>query len=242
MLELDEARARILAAAFRVEPERVALQAADGRVLAETVVASAPLPAFDASAMDGYALALDDLRGPGPWTLPVRGESRSGHPAGLLGRGSACRIFTGAELPRGADTIVIQEEVERRENLVSFVPKPNRWANARRAGEDLQPGQIALQAGTRLGPAQIGLAACLDISELVVARRPKVTIICTGDELRAPGSPPRPASIPNSNAPALTSLVRKAGAEVRAALLVRDDIEATRAALHDALGDGDLVL
>jgi molybdopterin molybdotransferase len=242
MLELDEARERILAAARPVERERVPLEDADGRVLAETIVASGPLPAFDASAMDGYALSVGDLIGSGPWTLPVRGESRTGHPAPRLERGSACRIFTGAELPSGADAVVIQEEVELRGGRVTVGNKPERWDNLRRAGEELAAGQVALAAGTRLGPAQLGLAASLDVCELFVARRPKVTILCTGDELRAPGTPKRPGSIPNSNAPALTSMVKRAGAVVRSTSLVEDRVDVTRDALADALGKSDLVL
>src|SRR5262245_19624271 len=110
MLEFEQARAQILASVARLDAERVPLEEADGRVLAEAAVARQKLPTFDASAMDGYAVALDYLTGAGPWLLPVRGESRTGHPSGPLEPGSARRIFTGAELPSGAEAVVLQED------------------------------------------------------------------------------------------------------------------------------------
>jgi len=132
MLTFDEARARVLADATRLGEERVALGEADGRVLAEALVADRPLPPFDGSAMDGYALRLDDLAGEPPFRLPAGAvESRAGRPPPALGPGAACRIFTGAALPAGADTVVMQEEVDRHGEVAIFRARPRRGAPRR---------------------------------------------------------------------------------------------------------------
>src|SRR3954466_9043907 len=199
MLTFAEARARLLSDVARVGTERIALGVAAGRVLARALMAHGPFPAFSASAMDGYAVATMDLVGPGPFVLEVRGESRTGAPAPALAAGTACRIFTGAELPARADAVIMQEDVSREGDRVRFALLPKIGAHVRRQGEDLAAGQQALAAGTRLLPGHLALAASLDHPELEVGRRPVVTILCTGDELRAPGEPARPASIAESN-------------------------------------------
>lgn len=242
MLTLDEARARLLATATRVGRQRVALADALGRVLAEPVEARAPMPPFDASAMDGYALASGALSGEGPFTLPVKGESRTGAPAPRLEPRTACRIFTGAELPAGADAVIMQEHVVRDGDAIRFDARPKPWGNVRRAGEDLAAGAIAMQPGSRLEPGHLALAASLERAELVVSRRPLVTVLCTGDELRAAGEPPRPASIPESNGVAIAAMARRAGAEARIGPIVRDDADGTRAAIEEALVATDLLV
>jgi molybdopterin molybdotransferase len=244
MLTFEEARARVLAGAGRLGAESVDLGGAEGRVLAEALVADRPLPPFDGSAMDGYAVRTADFAGEPPFRLPVgTEESRAGRPAPPLTPGVACRIFTGAELPRGADAVVMQEEVTRDGTAALFASRPRRGAHVRAAGEDLRPGTVAIAEGTRLHAGHLALAASLDRGGLSVARRPRVTIICTGDELRAPGAPAAgPAGIPESNGVALAAMVRQAGGAPRLAPSVGDDLAATAAALDHALADADLVL
>jgi molybdopterin molybdotransferase len=243
VLTFLEARAKILEGVVRLPPERVPLADGDGRVLAEPLVAERPLPPFSQSAMDGYALRLADLAGDPPFRLPLAPEeSRAGRPAPPLPDGAICRIFTGAEVPRGADTVVVQEDVAREGESVVLASRPTAGAHIRAAGEDIAPGQEAIAAGTRLHPGHLSLAASLDRGELVVARRPRVAIVCTGDELRAPGTPGGPASIPNSNGVALAALVRQVGGEPRVLPPVGDDLGATTGALTEALATADLVL
>jgi molybdopterin molybdotransferase len=243
MLTFEEARSRILAGATRLPQEPVPLDGAAGRVLAERIVATQQLPPFDHSAMDGYAVRLADLIGDGPFELRVGpDESRAGRAAPALGSRQACRIFTGAALPRGADAVVMQEDVGRDGDRIAFAARPKPGAHVRAAGEDLRPGQEALAEGTRLLAGHLSLAASLDRAEILVARRPVVAIVCTGDELRAPGAPGRPGSIPESNGVALAALCRQVGAEPRVLPSIGDDLDATVAALDRALGGADLLL
>jgi molybdopterin molybdotransferase len=248
VLTFEEARARILAGVARLGAERVPLDGAAGRVLAETLVATAPLPPFDHSAMDGYALRTSDLTGDGPFSLSLGAEeSRAGRSPPALAPRQACRIFTGAALPAGADAVVMQEDVTQ-ENVtidgprIVFATRPKPGAHVRAAGEDIRPGQRALVEGTRLQAGHLSLAASLDRGELIVARRPRVAIVCTGDELRAPGTPGGPTSIPESNGVALAALCRQAGGEPRVWPAIGDDLEATTGALERALQDADLLL
>ena len=242
MLDFETARERLLSDAPRLGAMRVSLSAALGRVLAEDLIARDPIPPFDTSAMDGYALRANELSGSGPWTLPVEGESQTGHVPPSLRRGAATRIFTGAVVPEGADTVEMQENVERQGDNATFT-KPSRIGNnIRKRGEDLAVGQAVLSAGARLGPYQIGLAASLDRPNLTVSRPPRVTIVCTGDELRNPGEPARPGSIPESNGVALASLAIQAGADAILAPLTGDDLDATAASLEAALRTSDLLV
>lgn len=210
MLTFDEARKLLLAHALPVGPERISLVSAAGRVLAESVLAPLALPPFDASAMDGYALALASLVGEAPWKLPVLAESRAGRPAAALGPGGACRILTGAEVPVGADTVVMQEDVERVGNEIRLTRTPAARAHVRPAGSDLANGAVALETGLRLGPGQLALAAMVGRAHLLVARRPTVTILCSGDELRLPGEPLGAAGIYESNGVALAAQAAQA--------------------------------
>jgi molybdopterin molybdotransferase len=242
MMSFEAARERLLRDVLRVPTERVPLEAALGRVLAEHVVAEAPIPPFSYSAMDGYALATRDVEGAGPWRLPVRGESRTGHPSGSLAAGAACAISTGAEVPRGADAVLPREVVEVSDDGIRFDGKVRSGQHIRRAGEDLAAGAVALEAGARLGAPALGLAASLDVTELAVARRPRVTILCTGDELRAPGSAKLAGKIPDSISQPLAALAGMAAATVRKQPPVGDEREITEAAVREALVDTDLLL
>ena len=242
MISFEEARARLLSDVPVLAPERIPLRDAAGRVLAEDVRATAPIPPFDASAMDGYAVALASFEGDGPWTLPVVGESRTGALPPLLVPGTTCRIFTGAPLPQGADAVVMQEHVAREEDAATFRSRPRLREHIRSAGEDLTEGAVGLPRGTRLGAPQLALAAMLDRSELQVTRRPRVTILVTGDELRTPGSAPTAASIPESNSAGLAALAAQVGASVSVAPLCPDEPGATATAITAALRGSDLLL
>jgi molybdopterin molybdotransferase len=245
MLSFDQALARLLGAAQPVGVERVPLAEAGGRVLAEDVVAPGPLPPFDFSAMDGYALASHDIDGAGPWDLRVSGESAAGGHLPDLEPGTACRIFTGARLPPGADAVVMQERVERTGDVIRMGSPVSAGAHVRRRGEDLAGGAVALGRGARLTPGRVALAAALDRPELLVARRPIVTVLCSGDELRAPGQMhpvPRPGSIPESNGYFVAAAARAAGALARVAPFVPDEAEAARLAVEGALRGTDVVV
>jgi molybdopterin molybdotransferase len=242
MLPFDDALQRILAAVTVLGSERVGLDSGAGRVLAEDLLARSPLPGFDYSAMDGYAVAQSEFSGSGPWSLAVRGESRAGAPPPELGLGSCCRIFTGAAIPRGADAVVMQEDVTRDAAVAHFSVAPRLGAHIRRRGEDLAEGALALARGTRLNPFQIGLAAAVDRSELLVAQRPRVAIVCTGEELRTPGSAELPGSIPDSNGPSLAALVTMAGAAPVLSPRSDDTLTATVQTLRAALRGCDLLL
>ncbi|MCA9641185.1 MAG: molybdopterin molybdenumtransferase MoeA, partial [Myxococcales bacterium] len=199
MLSVDEARARILRSAAPLPIERVPLQLALGRVLAEDVRSTSPLPAFNYSAMDGFALEAEACEGAGPWELPVVGESRTGHPPPEWVKGTACRIFTGAAIPRGATAVLLQENVlddagqpvasARGLASIRFAHRPTVGEHMRLAGEDLPQGAVGLVQGSRVGSLQLGLLAALDRGSVLVSTRPRVLILNTGDELREPGSP-----------------------------------------------------
>jgi len=242
MMSFEAARERLLGDVPRLPSERVELEAALGRVLAESVLAGAAIPPFAYSAMDGYALATRDLIGHGPFFLPVHGESRTGRPSAALDTGTACAISTGAEVPAGADAVLPREVVEAAAGGIRFEGKVRAGQHIRRAGEDLAAGAVALEAGTRIGPPALGLAASLDVTELTVARRPRVTILCTGDELRAPGTAKAPGKIPDSISQPLAALAGMAGASVRKQPPVGDERDATEQAVRAALVETDLLL
>jgi molybdopterin molybdotransferase len=241
MLSFEEALSRIRAEAPRLSSERVALSEAAGRVLAEPLVCSTAVPAFNHSAMDGYALNGCDLVGDGPWTLPVRGISRTGHASADLHTGTACRIFTGARLPDRADTVALQEQVERIGDEIRLSRRPSPGEHVRSRGEDLRAGDIALEAGTRLGPAQLAVAAALDRAEVHVAMRPRVTIVCTGDELRPPGTSGPPETIPDANSLALEAMAARVGAVSRVAPLVGDERPDLVTVVRDAMETSDVI-
>lgn len=242
MLHFEEARRRVLAGVSALPAETVPLAEAATRVLAGDLIAPADLPPFDYSAMDGYAIAFASLEGDAPYRLRVDGESRAGSTGVRLSYGTACRIFTGAPIPAGADTVVMQEDTQREGDVVELSVKPKRGQHIRRAGEDLARGELALRAGTRLGPFHVGLLAALDRAEVDVHRRPKVAILCTGDELRAPGSTPKPGTIPDSNGPSLAAMARSVGALPRLLERTGDDVERAREAIQSALADSDVLV
>jgi molybdopterin molybdotransferase len=236
LISVEETRTRVLAAVRPLPAEPVASADALGRVLAADVVSELALPPFDSSAMDGFAV----VAGP-PGELPVVGESRAGTPfGGTLRPGEAVRISTGAVVPAGADAIVPVERVEERGDRVQ-VPATEPGAHLRRAGEDVQAGQVVLRAGARVGPSELGMLAAMGVKSTPCARRPRVAIVATGDELRAPGEKLGPGQIHDSNAVTIGAQAALAGAEVIGRSSAGDDREATLGALRQALEAADVV-
>jgi molybdopterin molybdotransferase len=242
MLDFELARQRILEQVKPLTSELIPVADADGRTLSEDLASEVNMPPFDYSAMDGYAVRAADFEGPGPWRFEVSSEQRAGESGGALAPGTAARIFTGAPLLEGADSVVMQEDAERSGSHVSFRAAPRRGAHVRRCGEDLARGAIALTRGTRLNPFRLGLIAAIDRARVPVARRPKVLLLCTGDELRDAGSTPRPGSIPDSNGPSLAALARRAGADVEILRRAADELAPTRAAIASALSTCDVLV
>ncbi len=214
LLPVEEAQDHILGALSAVPPEMVCLPEALGRILAGNVIANLTQPPFPASAMDGYAVKAEDVA-TSPAELSVVGESAAGSPwAKTLLNGQAVRIFTGAPVPEGADTVIIQENVTRLIDCQIRIDKAGHAGQHIRAqGLDFQAGQIILSAPGRLGPRDIGLAAAANCLWLSVRRKPRIGILSTGDELVPVGGQPHPAQIMNSNGPALSALIRANGGE-----------------------------
>lgn len=236
LLPVEEALARCLALAAPVGTETVALRHAAGRVLAGPALAQRDQPPFDASAMDGYAVAGDAPVGA---AFDVVGEAGAGHAfAGVIGPGQCVRIFTGAPVPAGATRIVIQENT-RRDGDRMVVTDPGDSTNIRPMGQDFRAGDRF--APRRLRPADLALLAAMNLPTVQVSRRPVVAILATGDELVMPGEVPRPDQIVASNGFALAAMVEAEGAEARMLPIARDTIPALEAAF--ALCDGaDLIL
>ena len=219
--------------------ETVPVLEADGRVLAADLVAPVDLPPFPNSAVDGYAVRLADV---GNGALPISDRLAAGMQAASLVPGTAQRIFTGAPLPPGADTIFMQEDVLERDGAVTLPPGLKRGANTRPAGEDIAAGARALQEGARLRPQDLALAAALGVMRLSVRRRPRVALFSTGEELVDPGAVPGPAQRFDSNRVLLAALCRRAGAEVTDLGILPDRMAPIAAALRDAAAGHDLLL
>ncbi|WP_252271468.1 molybdopterin molybdotransferase MoeA [Pseudomonas subflava] len=242
LLPVEQALQRLLALAQASpirEQEIVTLAAADGRVLATDLVAGLDLPPWPNSAMDGYALRLADWRGE---PLPVTQRILAGQAPEPLQLGTCARIFTGAPMPAGADTVEMQENVELlEEGRVQFQEPLEAGQNVRPQGQETRVGEVVLGAGTRLGPVELGLAASLGCAVLAVRRRPRVAVLSTGDELIEPGRPLGPGQIYNSNRSLLCVWLQRLGCDVRDAGILPDDAQRTRDALA-ALSDADLIL
>jgi molybdopterin molybdotransferase len=243
-LTVPEARQRILDA---IDPvvlsERITLRQALDRVLAEQVISCQDVPAHTNAAMDGYAVRGTDLPCEGEVTLALIGEAYAGHPfAGRASEGQCVRIMTGAPLPEGADTVLMQERVQREGGQVKVGPGHRPTENVRQAGEDITRGSIVLEPGRRLAPADLGLIASLGIAEVRVRRRPRVAFLSTGDELRSVGQPLGPGEIYDSNRYTLHGMLQHLGAEIIDLGVVHDDIESLRRALSDGAKQADVVI
>ena len=244
---LDEALAELLAqAAPLAGTDTVNTFDADGRVLAQAATSPLQVPPNDNSSMDGYAVRCADVPAAGV-ALPVAQRIPAGAFGVPLAAGTAARIFTGAPVPEGADAIVMQEDCEALDGdrvRVNAVPAQGQWI--RRAGEDITRGAEVLAAGTRLTPAELGLAASIGLGTLQVARRPRVALFSTGDELVMPGDVPpaqmKPGAIYNSNRFFLRAMLLRLGCEVSDLGIVPDRREATVAALREAAQGHDLIL
>jgi len=237
LIAIDEARRRVLGATATLPGERVALDDALGRVLAEDVRSEVFVPPFDSSAMDGFAVA------PGAeGELRVIGEARAGRPfPAALEPGAAVRISTGAQVPQGTGAVVpVEQARDTAAGRVTVPPTPP-GANLRRRGEDVRPGDAVLPGGASLGPAALGVLAGLGRDAVPCAARPAVAILATGDELVDPGQPLGPGLIWSSNPPALAGQVRLAGGEVERVARVPDDAGATRRALKEAAASAHVV-
>jgi len=241
MLSLEEARAAILARlSLAVDTETVPLAAARGRFVANELMARVDNPLFDNSAMDGYALRATDLTAHG-LVLPVMGESSCGSRPQALTPGTAMRIFTGAPLPDGADSVVMQEEVERTGDIARFPPDIRSGDQVRRRGEDFHAGDTLYGAGQRLSAYDLALLAAAGVAAVPVYRRPRALVVATGDELVAPGESLLPGQIYESNRLATLLQLEALGAEVVDGGTVRDDPEALRELLRQSV-DFDFII
>ncbi len=238
LIEIEEARRLVLEHVARLGAEPVAVGDALGRVLAEDVASLDPVPGFDSSAMDGYAVRAADTAGADsrrPVRLALVDESRAGHPAqGGLAAGEAIAISTGAMVPAGADAVVRVEDTGGTDPVEIRV-EVEAGRDIRRAGEDIRAGATVISAGTTLGPAELGVVVSVGRAEVRCARRPRVTVLTTGDELQEPGEPLRPGAVRNSNAHSIAALVERSGATIERLEIVPDDRVATEAALERAL-------
>ncbi len=246
VLEFEDARSRLLNLATSLGNERLCVDSALGRVLGETLHSPVSVPSFTGSAMDGYALRFEDLPAVAKgFALPVLGESRAGAAGPPLRPGTAQRIFTGAPLPDGADTVIMQEDVRRFRLGIELCCEVRRGQHVRRIGEGVRQGDVVLRRGTRLGPFHLGLLAALDQTTVLVVRSPRVAILCTGDELRFTGScaqDKRIGTLPDSNGVAIAALARSVGAVTSLLPIGRDDVDALGTLIRDALRDHDVLV
>jgi molybdopterin molybdotransferase len=226
------------------ETEDLMLSQCDGRVLAQTLIAPIDLPMFDNSAVDGYAVRYSDLATGAETTLPVEGRVTAGHAlAATPAQGIAVRIFTGAPMPQGFDTVFMQEDCHLLDDgKVSLPAGLSLGANCRLRGEDLPKGTSALTQGRRLTPEDIGLAAALGIPSLRVRRKLKAAVFSTGDEIISPGENPHDAAVYDANRFVLQSLLHRLGIEVTDLGILRDDRSTIGAALAEAAKSHDLVI
>lgn len=225
------------------EIESVPLQEADGRVLAEDVIAPVDLPGFDNSAVDGWAVRHAGLSPDAETRLPVVARIAAGDRAPhSIGAGESARIFTGAVMPAGADTVFMQEDVREESGVVILPPGLKAGANRRLAGEDIAAGTVALTAGLRLRPQHVSLASALGLTHLRVRRRLKVGVLSTGDELVEPGKPLQPGTLYDSNRVMMAALLRRAGCDIVDLGAYRDEPEALGRAIAEAAKNLDLIV
>ena len=242
MRSVDEHLAEVLSVVGPLAPLEVGLLDAHGCVLAEDVRSNGPVPSFDNSSMDGYAVRVADLEHL-PVTLPVTGDVAAGPASPLRVQPGLCvRIMTGAVMPAGADAVVPVEWTDGGIAQVRIDRRPDVGAFVRRTGEDVTAGELVLAVGSHLGSSQIGLAAAIGRSRLVVRPRPRVVVVSTGSELVEPGTPLSPGQIPDSNSLALTAASIEAGAIAYRVGIIPDDPRRLLATLEDQLVRADVLV
>src|ERR1700744_503061 len=244
MLSGDEAVGIIAAKVTAVqEIESVPLVAADGRILARDIAAPLPLPPFTNSAVDGYAVSGGDLPPDGERAFPISGRVQAGAPAKAGQPAHAVRIFTGAPMPDGTDTVFMQEDVRLDDGGDVVLPAGLKaGANVRPAGEDIPLGHLALKAGSRLRPQDIALAAAFGLTRLDVVRRLRIAVFSTGDELASPGAPRATAQLYDSNRFMLMAMLKRLGCEVSDLGILRDESAPFAEAPHRPATHHDLLL
>jgi molybdopterin molybdotransferase len=236
LMPVDEALQRILDGVKPLSTETIPLAQALGRVLSKDVIAKRDQPPFAASAMDGYAVHHEDVAAL-PATLKIIGTSNAGHAfKGTLKPRTAVRILTGAPVPKGADTIVIQENTGRQGDTLRILNETPKGKNIRRAGLDFTRGNVLVKAGIKLKARDIGLLAAGNTARISVHRTPKIVLFTTGDELVLPGGKARPDQIYSSNSHALEAMAGILGCDVINFGIVRDSLTATKAAIRKGLG------
>lgn len=243
-LPVEQARQTMVDAVRPVsEIERVAVAAALGRVLADDLISPIDVPAHDNSAMDGYAMRSADLQPNGDTVLTVAGSAFAGQPfSGTVGDRSAVRVMTGAVMPDGCDTVVVQEIVRVRGDQVVVPAGQQPGQNRRFRGEDLAAGKTAIAAGRRLRPADLGLIASLGLAEVAVRRRIRVAFFSTGNELCSIGEPLRAGCVYDSNRPTIAGMLARLGVEPIDLGIVRDDPDALEQAMRQAADCADAVI
>jgi molybdopterin molybdotransferase len=236
LMLVEDALKRILDGAKSLPSEIIPLDEALGRVLAKDVIAKRNQPPFAASAMDGYAVRHADVTAI-PTTLRIIGSSNAGHAfSAAIKPGTAVRILTGAPVPTGADTVIIQENTERTDTAIRVLNETPTGRNIRRAGLDFAKGDSLVNAGTKLKARDIGLLAAGNTPRVSVCRRPHIVLFTTGDELVLPGETARSDQIYSSNSHALEAMARSMGCKVTNLGIVRDSLAATKAAIRKGLG------
>jgi molybdopterin molybdotransferase len=241
MISVDEAVARICAAFRPLGSESVGLAAARDRVLAEDVVAKFDQPPFPVSAMDGYAVRRADVEQV-PAQVTLIGEAPAGQPyAGKVGAGQTVRIFTGGVVPEGADAVVIQEDTDASGKTITVKEAPRALENIRAAGLDFRAGEAVLTHGARLGPRDLAVIAAADMPHVRVAKKPRIILVATGDELSRPGEPRAPGGIVASSIYALAAMVEAWGGDAVDFGILPDRIEAY-AKLPEAVKTADLLI
>ena len=243
-LTCDEALTRILEQVDVVTgSERLAIRTALGRILSETLESPVDVPAHTNSAMDGFAVRASDLPDAGTTSLKVVGTAFAGKPFNAnVGAGDAVRIMTGGAMPPGTDTVIMQEHAELTDDVIEIDADHKQGQNVRAAGEDLKRGQVVLEVGHRLAPADLGLVASLGIGEVPICRKVRVAYFSTGDELRSIGEPLGVGEIYDSNRYTLFAMLKRIDAEIIDMGVVRDTREAVQAALEDAAAVADVVI
>lgn len=239
LLPVADALERVLRGAAPLPEEWVPVADCDGRVLTRDLVAARSQPPADVSSMDGYAVRAADL----PGRLTVIGEAAAGRAfGGTVAPGTAVRIFTGAPVPDGADTVVMQEEASREGETVTIAATSRSGRYIRRAGLDFAAGETGLQAGTLMDPRRLALAAAMNHATVPVHRRPRVAILSTGDELVEPGTVPGPGQIVSSNALAIAAIVRRAGGMPTHLGISPDRLDVTLKRVREARATGHEIL